>query len=51
MSYDLLSNLGINICRETNFILLKLKTFLIPFKKCLLIYHLVILAYLNLSSF
>ena len=29
MSYDLLFNLGLNTCRETNIILLKFKTYLI----------------------
>ena len=52
MSYDLLFNLGLNTCRETNIILLKFKTYLINYiKKSVFIYHLVILGYLNLPNF
>ena len=51
MSYDLLFNLGLNTCRGTNIILLKFKTYLINSFQKKFIYHLVILAYLNLSSF
>ena len=51
MSYDLLFNLGLNTCRETNTILLKFKTYLINSSQKNFIYHLVILAYLSLSSF
>ena len=52
MSYDLLLNLGLNTYRETNMILLKFRAYLInSIQKSLFIYHLVILAYLNLSSF
>ena len=51
MSYDLLFYLGLNTCRETN-ILLKFKTYIInSIQKSLFIYHLVVLAYLNMSSF
>ena len=51
MSYNLLFNLGLNTCRETNIILLKFKTYLINSFQKKFIYHFVILAYLNLSSF
>ena len=52
MFCDLLFNLGLNTCRETNIILLKFKTYLInSIRDSLFIYHLVIVAYLNLSNF
>ena len=52
MFCDLLFNLGLNTCRETNIILSKFKSYLInSIRDSLFIYHLVIVAYLNLSNF
>ena len=52
MADDLIFNLGLNTCGETNITLLKFKTYLInSIQKSLFTYHLVILAYFNLSRF